>query len=101
MGDVGFGGASACGLDKDGNDRPGVPDHPWIGYGFRYLLLVVKEAPALPDFHHQPAYSSGGNPCRVDGWRTHFLADAACGAGGAWFGVVSIARGRANGAGGQ
>ena len=77
----------------------GVPDHPWISHRFCYLLLAVEEASALSDFHHQPDYSSGGHSCGVAGWRTHSFADAACGGGGAGFGMVSIAGGRTNGAG--
>src|SRR5689334_15618884 len=96
MGDMGPGGTPACGLDKDGNDRTGIPDHPWIGYRFRYLLLAFEEAPTLSDFHHQPDYSAGGDTCGVAGRRTHPSADADCGDCGAGFGMVSVAGGRAN-----
>src|SRR6185437_9512565 len=99
MGHVGAGSASACGLDKDSSNRPGVPDHLWISHRFCYLLLAAEEASALPDFYHQPDYSSGGDSCGIAGWGTHFLADAACGDGGAWFGVVSVAGGNLQGSG--
>src|SRR5579859_5892255 len=98
---MGPGGTQACGLDEDGNPRALLPDHPWISHRFCYLLLAVEKAPALSDFHHQPDYSSGGDSCGIAGWRTHPFANAACGDGGAWFSVVSIAGGRTNGPGGR